>query len=84
MSPASKRALLSIIFGGHINEYDYHKTGFFYELLERILTQHQFCSIRRVDAFGIFDDASGMVLGLDNQVFKYTYIIFSAYVYIPN
>lgn len=65
------RALLSVeerfmvmrmIFGGHIDEYDYHLAGLNEEFLRKFLHDAGFTGMRRVAAFGLFDDTSSAVL----------------------
>ena len=43
-----------IIYGGQLNEHDYHKTGFYDHLLYEILDDCGFEDIRRVDGFDLF------------------------------
>lgn len=61
------RALLSVeerfmvmrmIFGGHIDEHDYHFVGLNEEFLTGYLLAAGFTGIHRVDEFGLFDDTS--------------------------
>jgi predicted SAM-dependent methyltransferase len=46
------------MFGGQSDPYDFHKTGFYYELLEELLVKRGFCEVTRVPRFSIFPDAS--------------------------
>ena len=50
--------VMRMIFGGQIDEYDYHKVGLNREILEVYLKQAGFERVRVVDSFGIFDDTS--------------------------
>jgi len=50
--------VMRMIFGGHIDEYDYHLTGLNEEFLTDYLQVAGFTAIRRVSAFGLFDDTS--------------------------
>lgn len=58
MSPDDRFYLMRMLFGGHVNEYDYHKVGMNEELLTVLLQESGFSNINRVDAFGIFNDTS--------------------------
>jgi len=51
--------VMRMMFGGHIDQWDYHVTGLNGELLASFLRQAGFADIRRVETFGIFDDTSG-------------------------
>jgi predicted SAM-dependent methyltransferase len=50
--------VMRMIFGGHIDEYDYHLTGLNEEFLTKYLQLSGFTAIRRVPSFGLFDDTS--------------------------
>lgn len=52
--------VMRIIFGGHMDEYDYHVVGLNEEFLRNYLTSIGFINIARVDQFGLFDDTSNM------------------------
>lgn len=52
--------VMKMIFGGHLDQYDYHVVGLNQEFLTIFLLQAKFESIRRVDSFGFFDDTSTM------------------------
>jgi predicted SAM-dependent methyltransferase len=53
--------VMRMIFGGHVDQYDYHVVGLNHEFLGSFLHEAGFENIRRVDRFGIFDDTSGMI-----------------------
>lgn len=53
-----KYQVMRVMFGGHMDAYDYHKSGFFPELLVQCLTSAGFDPVSVVDRFGIFKDAS--------------------------
>jgi len=57
-----KHALMTIIYGGQINEFDYHKIGFYYELMEELLINADFCRVRKVEYFGFFNDSSDLII----------------------
>lgn len=50
--------LMRIIFGGHMENTDYHFTGLNYEILECFLKGAGFEAITKVDTFGLFGDCS--------------------------
>lgn len=50
--------VMRVMFGGHMDEYDYHKAGFFPELLKRYLLMTGFENIAEVESFEMFKDGS--------------------------
>lgn len=58
MTPDDRFCIMQMIFGGHIDAYDYHKVGLNQELLTVVLQEGGFVHIQRVDAFNIFSDTS--------------------------
>lgn len=52
--------IIRMIFGGHVDEYDYHLGGFNQEILTRQLKMAGFTNIRKVKEFNIFKDTSCM------------------------
>lgn len=52
--------VMRIMFGGQLDEHDFHKTGFNEALLGQYLREAGFDKIERVKEFGIFDDTSSM------------------------
>jgi len=53
-----KFKLMRIIYGGQMDAHDYHKAGFFPELLSRYLLMLGFENISEVEYFDIFKDSS--------------------------
>ncbi|WP_413172057.1 tetratricopeptide repeat protein [Anabaena azotica] len=53
--------IIRMIFGGHVDEYDYHLGGFNEEILTRQLKIAGFANIRKVKEFNIFRDTSSMI-----------------------
>jgi len=49
---------MRMIFGGQVDEYDYHYFGWNYEFLHDYLKQANFSEIKRVQSFGLFNDTS--------------------------
>jgi predicted SAM-dependent methyltransferase len=58
LSPADRFHIMRMMFGGHMDEYDYHLVGLNQEFLTDYLTSAGFADIRRVDDFGLFSDSS--------------------------
>ena len=54
-------AVMRMIFGGHIDKYDYHVVGLNEEFLTDLLTAAGYVNIKKVPEFGIFDDTSSML-----------------------
>ena len=50
--------VMRMMFGGHIDNYDYHFVGLNEEFLTDFLASAGFENIRRVEEFGFFDDTS--------------------------
>jgi predicted SAM-dependent methyltransferase len=57
-SAQDKWHVMRYMFGGQIDQYDFHKTGFYWEMLEELLTSHGFCNVTKVKRFSLFRDAS--------------------------
>ena len=53
--------VMRMIFGGHMDKFDYHVTGLNEEFLGIFLRMAGFSEITRVDTFGLFEDTSSMV-----------------------
>ena len=47
-----------MIMGGQTEPYDFHKTGFSFNILRGMLEFHGFRDVRRVASFGLFKDTS--------------------------
>ena len=58
LNTADKFRLMRMIFGGHLDEYDYHYTGLNGEFLHSYLHYAGFINIKKVKNFGLFDDDS--------------------------
>ena len=52
--------VMRMMFGGHMDEYDYHQVGLNEEFLSLYLLKAGFVQIRRVEDFGFFHDTSTM------------------------
>jgi predicted SAM-dependent methyltransferase len=65
LAPEMRFQLMRMVFGGHLDDYDYHLTGLDELYLRRQLQQAGFSAIQRVESFGLFQDTSVMqVLGV--------------------
>lgn len=53
--------VMRMMFGGHVDKYDYHVVGLNQDFLGSFLHHSGFVNIRRVQNFGIFQDTSSMV-----------------------
>src|SRR5882757_5943305 len=62
LSGQERFLVMRMIFGGHIDKYDYHLVGLNEEFLTSYLHAASFVGIRRVSTFGLFDDTSSMEL----------------------
>jgi predicted SAM-dependent methyltransferase len=54
-------SVMRMIFGGHIDKYDYHKVGLNEEFLASLLEFAGYVNIKRVKEFGLFKDSSSML-----------------------
>ena len=54
--------VMRMMFGGHVDQYDYHVVGLNEEFLGYFLAGAGFVNIQRVAGFGLFEDASTMAL----------------------
>jgi predicted SAM-dependent methyltransferase len=66
-----------MIFGGHIDEFDYHYVGLTEEFLGDFLSRAGFVNIERVNSFGLFNDCSelmhvGQAISLNMKACKAT------------
>ena len=53
--------VMRMMFGGHVDKYDYHVTGLNAEFLTEFLSAAGYTNIRRVQEFGLFNDTSSML-----------------------
>ena len=58
LTPQEKFDVMRMMFGGHMNQHDFHLVGLDAVFLGDFLKQAGFINIRRVDSFGLFDDTS--------------------------
>jgi protein O-GlcNAc transferase len=62
LSREERFLVMRMIFGGHIDRYDYHLVGLNEEFLTGYLQTAGFVGIRRIPEFGLFNDTSSLVL----------------------
>lgn len=55
--------VMNMMFGGQVDENDFHKIGINAELMTMALRQTGFVDIHRVERFDLFDDSSNMKMG---------------------
>ena len=60
LSISDRFFVMRMIYGGQVDEHDFHYTGFDEDLLAQLLRAAGFCEVRRVDEFGLYDDTSIM------------------------
>lgn len=53
--------VMRMIFGGHVDKFDYHQVGLNQDFLAHYLAEAGFVDLRRVDNFGLFSDTSAML-----------------------
>jgi predicted SAM-dependent methyltransferase len=59
VDPGQERfEVMRMMFGGQLDEFDFHRVGLTFEFLGSFLRQAGFSSVERVDDFGLFADAS--------------------------
>ena len=57
---ALRHHLMRILFGGQVDQWDFHKAGFSADLLAAYLQDAGFTDLREVESFGLFDDTSDL------------------------
>jgi len=57
-SKAHRFAIMRMMFGGQMDEFDYHKIGLNLDLMTDYLRDVGFASVQHVESLGLFDDAS--------------------------
>jgi predicted SAM-dependent methyltransferase len=62
LSAQDRFLVMRMIFGGHIDKYDYHLVGLNEEFLTGYLQAAGFTDMRRIKDFGLFHDTSSMRL----------------------
>lgn len=67
--------VMRMMFGGHVDRYDYHYVGLDFDILTSLLKMAKFRGCKRVEAFDIFDDTSkfrfaGVLISLNVIAYK--------------
>ena len=57
-TPANRFHIMRIVFGGQVDEHDYHRVGLTWEFLSHFLRKAGFSRVERVQDFGLFSDDS--------------------------
>jgi predicted SAM-dependent methyltransferase len=55
-----RHVVMTMMFGGHVDQYDYHKIGLNFQFMENYLQRAGFREIKKVPEFGIFKDSSSL------------------------
>jgi predicted SAM-dependent methyltransferase len=63
LDEAGRFHIMRMMFGGRTTEFDVHYAGLNFEILGRFLHEAGFRDIRRLAAFGLFEDASIIKFG---------------------
>lgn len=58
LSVEERYAVMRMLFGGHVDRYDYHVVGLNEDFLCIFLKASGFVNLRKVDRFGLFEDTS--------------------------
>ena len=58
ITPQVRFHLIRMMFGGHVDQYDYHYVGLCSDVLSSFLAETGFQEVIKVKNFGIFEDAS--------------------------
>lgn len=63
LDASARFGIVKMIFGAHVDAYDYHKIGFDFDILQQVLGKAGFIDIERVERFDLFDDTSLLTVG---------------------
>jgi predicted SAM-dependent methyltransferase len=58
--PSERLHIMRMVFGGQIDEHDFHRVGLTFEILNGYLIQAGFERVERSGDFGLFDDTSSL------------------------
>jgi len=58
LTTTERYQVMRMLFGGHVDEYDYHYVGLNGDILASFLSDAGFTNLKRVKEFNIFDDTS--------------------------
>ena len=59
----SQIVVMRMMFGGQLDDYDYHYTGLNFDLLASVMRDAGFHDVERVVSFGLFEDMSDLKFG---------------------
>ncbi len=62
-TPQIRFDVMRMMFGGQLDEFDFHFVGFWDDYLASLLFEHGFTGVYRVPTFGLFEDTSNMAFG---------------------
>lgn len=62
LSVEERFLVMRMMFGGHVDRYDYHQVGLNLEFMSAYLAEAGFRGLRKVDSFGFFGDTSELVM----------------------
>ncbi|MBS0187604.1 MAG: methyltransferase domain-containing protein [Planctomycetes bacterium] len=57
-SVSTRSQLMRMMYGGQIDEFDYHKAGFWFDAVRDLLVDIGFSGVQRVPSFGLFKDTT--------------------------
>jgi len=63
LSEEDRFQIMRMLFGGHIDEYDYHLVGLYLDSLKHLLAEAGFRKVKQIEEFGLFEDASLLRVG---------------------
>jgi predicted SAM-dependent methyltransferase len=63
LNPQQRFDVMRMMFGGQMDEHDFHRVGLTQEFAFSFLGAAGFRTARRVDTFGLFDDTSSLRFG---------------------
>ena len=72
---AQRDTIMRVVFGGQMDEHDFHHVGLTYEFLSKYLLDAGFSRVERVKKFGLFRDDSrlgfmGVAISLNMVAYK--------------
>jgi predicted SAM-dependent methyltransferase len=62
LTATERMTAMMMMFGGQVDEHDYHYVGMYREFLSRLLRDAGFRSVKQVPRFGLFPDSSDTML----------------------
>lgn len=63
LSEENRFQIMRMMFGGHIDKYDYHYVGLNADIMKCYLAEAGFQRFRQIEDFGLFEDASRIRVG---------------------